>query len=180
MRQYNLDLAIVETYNNYLTTQQRYLSSRIQTSYRLQSYRSDSGVRAVLNRLGFGFCRKGPCPTTALTTVSVRRQGRRTIISPFLYPKLSHNAQNLTLLSALSMPGCVLLIQSLNIPNMIGSVSRSGCSNPCSSWNSLVSFRICSKTRFRRGRRVTGRERKVIKSRFRIRGSEEADCMKDW
>ena len=31
-----------------------------------------------------------------------------TMISPFLYTKLSQRAQNLTLLSAASMPGCVL------------------------------------------------------------------------
>jgi len=52
----------------------------------------------------------------------------RTIISPFWYTRLSQRDQNLTLLSATSIPGWVLLTQSWRIPKMRGNVSKSGCS----------------------------------------------------
>lgn len=51
------------------------------------------------------------------------------MISPFWYTKLSHSAQNLTLLSAASIPGCELLMYLVNNSRIRGKSflsSRSG------------------------------------------------------
>ncbi len=71
------------------------------------------------------------------------------------------------------MPGCVLFMQDLKMSKLTGKLSKSGCSDSLS-----VSLRICSSNRLSRGNLVTGRDKNVIRSRFRIRGSEDTDWMK--
>lgn len=122
------------------------------------------------------YCRhKDPCPEPIQSSRSTSfTEKEHTMISPFWKTKLSQSAQNLTLLSAASIPGWVLLMQSFKTPRIMGKVSKSGC------WYSgSVNLRICSRRRFKRGSFVTGRERKVIKSRLRIRESLETEWMKD-
>ena len=61
------------------------------------------------------------------------------------------------------MPGCVDFTKSLNMVMSRGNDSMSGCPGS-------VSLRISSSNKHSRGIRVTGREMKVTRSRFRTRG----------
>lgn len=104
-----------------------------------------------------------PYPERIVTVdVHTTRMGH-TMISPLAYNRLSHKFQNLTFPSAAAIPGCVDFTKLFNILMSKGKDSWSGCPES-------VSLRISWSSMHNRGSRVTGREMKVTKSRFRTRG----------
>ena len=105
-----------------------------------------------------------PCPGRISVADTRTALMQHTTISPLTYTKLSHKFQNLTFPSATAIPGCVDFTKSFNMLMSSGNDSMSGCAES-------VSLRIASSNMDSRGSRVTGREMKVTRSRFRTRGS---------